>query len=66
MSKFQLNVSEDDDEVAYLKLPTHPGSSPGVVKNSVALTDVLGAYEGPDVNLDFDADGVLIGIEIVG
>lgn len=66
MSKFQLNVSADEDEVAYLKLATHPASLPAVVKKTVALSDVLGVYEGPEVNLDFDADGVLIGIEIVG
>lgn len=27
--------------------------------------DVLGKYEGPDVVLDFDARGILVGIEIV-
>ena len=66
MSKFQLNVSADDEEVAYLQLPTHPGSSAGVVKKSVSLSDVLGPCEGPDLVLDFDADGVLIGVEVIG
>jgi hypothetical protein len=66
MPRFQLSVSEDDAEVAYLKLPTHPGSVEGAVKKTVSLRDVLGSYSGPDVNLDFDASGVLVGIEILG
>jgi hypothetical protein len=32
----------------------------------VRVVDVLGKYEGPDVVLDFDAGGVLVGIEVVG
>ncbi len=60
---FVLEVSGDDAKVAYLKLPTHPG---GLCKmsRSVRLVDVLGKYDGPDVVLDFDTRGVLVGIEI--
>lgn len=65
MTAFQFDLSEDDDEVAYLELPTHPGSNAGVVKRTVSLRDVLGPDVGPDVNLDFDAGGVLVGIEVI-
>ena len=65
-TKFNLEVSEDDDEVAYLKLPGHPGAVPGVVKKTVCLRDLLTDYEGPDLNFDFDRNNNLIGVEILG
>lgn len=35
------------------------------MSRTVRLHDLLGAYEGPEVNLDFDQEGVLVGIEIL-
>ncbi|NOK18872.1 DUF2283 domain-containing protein [Corallococcus carmarthensis] len=62
---FELRVSADDEEgVAYLRLPTHPGKG-GKVSKSIRLVDVIGQYKGPDVVLDFDQDEVLVGIEIL-
>lgn len=63
---FDLKVSDDDEAVAYLRLPGHPGTAGGVVKRTVALRELIQDYEGPDVNLDFGENNVLIGIEIVG
>lgn len=63
--RIQLNIS-DDNNVAYLKLPDHPGTAPGIVKQSVSLRDLLNNYKGPDINLDLDESGTLIGIEIIG
>jgi hypothetical protein len=63
--KIQLRVSEDDDGVAYLQLPGHPGTLSGVVKKTIHLRDVVDGYAGPDIHLDFDRKDVLIGIEIV-
>jgi hypothetical protein len=63
--KFELLVSEDDTEVAYLRLPSHPGTSPCKMSKSVRLVDLIGKYEGPDVVLDFDMKGVLVGIEVL-
>jgi len=60
--KFELEIT--GRTTAYLKLPTHPGTITKV--RNVPLTDLLGAYKGPYVVLDFDLDGLLIGIEIVG
>ena len=61
----RLQISKDDEDVAYLKLPDHPGSLPGVVKKTVSLREVLGDYTGPDLNFDFDESNVLIGVEIL-
>jgi hypothetical protein len=61
---FDLRVSQDDASVAYLRLPTHPGVTCKMSK-SVRLVELLGSYKGPDVVLDFDQSGVLVGIEIL-
>jgi hypothetical protein len=63
--RFELRVSEDDADVAYLRLPSHPGTTPCKMSKSVRLCDLIGNYEGPDVVLDFDLRGVLVGIEIL-
>ncbi len=60
---FDLRVSTDDANVAYLRLPTHQGGT-SRMSRSVRLVDLLGAYQGPEVVLDFDSRGVLVGIEI--
>jgi len=62
--KFELVLSEGKHEVAYLKLPTHPTEQWRASK-SLRLFDLIGKYEGPDVVLDFDEQGVLVGIEVV-
>ncbi|WP_411885854.1 DUF2283 domain-containing protein [Polaromonas sp. YR568] len=60
-----LDVSSDDEDVAYLSLPNHPGrGSAGVVAKQVRLLDLL-QYVGPDIYLDLDEDGRLIGFEIL-
>lgn len=63
--KFQLRISDDDDQVAYLRLPTYSEETKRMSK-SVRLVDLLGSYNGPEVVLDFDEDGTLVGIEVVG
>jgi hypothetical protein len=51
---------------SYLTLPYHPGRGTwGCVTNTIPLDQILDGYEGPDVNLDFDAKGRLIGIEVL-
>ena len=65
---FELEVTsyEDDTDTAYLMLPKHPGAgSPGVVKRTESLCALVKGYRGPEVNLDFDNNGVLIGIELL-
>ncbi|MCG8673139.1 MAG: DUF2283 domain-containing protein [Pseudomonadales bacterium] len=56
----------DDPDVAYLILPKHPGEgSKSVVKEQKDLRTLIENYKGPDVYLDFDQNGILIGIEII-
>jgi Protein of unknown function (DUF2283) len=60
-----LAVNPDDRDVAYLSLPDHPGKgTPGVVSKTVRLASLL-PYKGPDLYLDFDAQGRLIGVEVL-
>ena len=67
-SKIQLNVSVDDSEddvVAYLMLPDHPGEGVATVAKNVRLRDLVGDYNGPDLYFDFDASNTLVGVEIL-
>lgn len=67
MEKISLKVSSDDEQVGYVYLPDHPKKQiPGLVKRQIELADLIKDYKGPDVNLDFNSEGVLIGIEIIG
>ena len=66
MTGFQLEVSKDDSDIAYLMLPNHPGrGKPGIVAKQVSLSENIEGYKGPDIYLDFDDLGQLIGIEIL-
>jgi len=62
--KFSLKLSGGKHEDAYLQLPTFPT---GKLKTSrsIRLHDLIGKYEGPDINIDFDEQGILVGIEIL-
>ncbi|WP_309890391.1 DUF2283 domain-containing protein [Archangium sp.] len=64
LGRFELQISEDDQDVAYVRLPSHPGETCKMSK-SIRLAELMGSYTGPDVVLDFDQDGVLVGIEIL-
>jgi hypothetical protein len=64
--RFELQISDDDEGVAYLKLPTHPAEGFSKTSRTVRLYDLIGKYRGPDVSLDFDEEGVLVGIEFLG
>ncbi|MNE11603.1 hypothetical protein D3C87_228150 [compost metagenome] len=67
MEKIILKVSEDDDSVGYLYLPDHPKKLVvGLTKKQVHLRSLIDQYKGPDILLDFNADNVLVGIEIIG
>jgi hypothetical protein len=66
--KINLKVSEDEEDedvVAYLTLPDHPGPGSGVVKQNVRLRDLIGDYVGPDLYFDFDENNTLVGVEIL-
>jgi uncharacterized protein YuzE len=68
--KFRLDLAPDDDEfeqdspTAYLYLPTHPGAGTvGACAKIVRLSEFV-SYKGPDIYLEFDKEGTIIGIEI--
>jgi uncharacterized protein YuzE len=64
--KIELKISQDDQDVAYISLPNHPGKEiSGVVVKQLRLIELCEDYKGPDVYLDFDKDRRLIGIEIL-
>lgn len=69
MTRHEL-VVDSAAGAAYLYLIGHPrrGSpeNAGCVANTVVLEDLVPGYQGPDINLDFDKDGILIGLEIIG
>ncbi|MEN0064821.1 MAG: DUF2283 domain-containing protein [Myxococcota bacterium] len=63
----RLVTSPDDPGVAYLYLRDHPGpGAPGISVKQVRLRDVIQDYSGPDLIVDFDADGRAIGVEVLG
>ncbi len=62
-----LKMSKEDSSVGYLFLPKHPKEIiPGVVKNTIPIESLIEGYKGIPLNLDFNEDNELIGIEIVG
>ena len=51
-NKFELKISDDDSDVAYLKLHDHLGSgTPGVVAKQISLGEIIKDYKGADVHL---------------
>ena len=63
---FDFKVSEEDDDVAYLGLPGHPGFGKKIVHKTLRLRDLVGDYQGPDLYFDFGENNRLIGVEILG
>ena len=56
----------DDATTVYVSLPSHPKKPiPGLVTKTISIDDFIPNYKGPQINLDFDHNGELIGIEIL-
>lgn len=61
---YRLKVyGEPGETAAYLRLPRHP-QTPGCVAKTLRLHSVV-EYAGAEINIDFDATGAVIGIEIL-
>lgn len=60
---FELRLDHKQPASAYLRLPTYPEQWPFGVSRTMCLKDLIGPYEGPEVLLDFDEKGVLVGVE---
>ena len=62
---FRLTVERiSQTTAAYLYLPNHSASA-GCVAGTVRLDTLLRDHKGPDIALDLDASGAVIGIEIL-
>jgi len=62
---FTVYEGDEDNDVAYITLPEHPGKgTSGAVSKQIRLLD-LATYVGPDIYLDFDSKNHLIGLEII-
>ncbi|MBI0069023.1 MULTISPECIES: DUF2283 domain-containing protein [Snodgrassella] len=61
----KLECSTDGD-VAYLYLPKHPGKGiSGISAKQVFLNSLINNYKGPEIILDFNKDGEIIGMEFI-
>ena len=64
--EIRVKMTNEHSDAAYIALPGHPEQLvQGVVSRTICLDDVINEFKGPRVNLDFNKDGVLIGIEIL-
>jgi len=64
--KIRVEMTSNDSDSAYIALPGYPEQLvPGVVAKTLELGDLIEKYVGPRINLDFNKDGTLIGIEIL-
>ena len=62
--KIRVKLVGDDAHTAYIALPGYRNEK-GIVAKSVRLDGVIADYKGPMVVLDFNKEGVLIGIEVL-
>ncbi|MDC8100604.1 hypothetical protein [Chryseobacterium rhizosphaerae] len=65
-NKIIVKISPDDETVGYIYMPNELDDDMRKVVKTIDLSDVIKDYKGVSVYLDFNKDGVLIGIEIVG
>ena len=62
----KLAVCKSNTEVAYIYLSGRPRKkTSGIVKKTIQLSEVIENYKGPDVFLDFNMEGELIGLEVL-
>jgi len=66
INNIRLKISEDDSAVGYIYLENTEDKQERKVSKMIALSDVVNDYRGVPVYLDFNKDGHLMGIEIVG
>ncbi|MGJ0626027.1 DUF2283 domain-containing protein [Xenorhabdus bovienii] len=65
MSKTGMRL-ESNEDVAYVFLPKHPGKGvSGVTAKQIPLHSIISNYQGPEIFLDFDKSGEIIGLEFL-
>ena len=56
----------DDPSIGYLYLSSHPGpEAAGCVKAMVRVSTLIPDYVGPEIHLDLNEAGEVIGIEVL-
>ena len=64
--KIRAKITGRWANTAYIALPGYPEQPKGgVVSRTICLDDLIDSFKGPRIHLDFDQEGVLIGIEIL-
>lgn len=62
----QLRLPKGSGDIAYLELRDHPHKlTPGLVKRTVRLHNLVEGYIGPGIAIDFDGLNRAVGIEII-
>jgi hypothetical protein len=62
----RIRMKSTDPDSAYIYLPGNPDPPQyGIVAKTLSLDDLIVDFKGPRIHLDFNKEGVLIGIEIL-
>ena len=61
--KIRVKLVGKDAHTAYVALPGHR-TKPGIVSKTLTLSEMI-EYKGPQIHLDLDKEGKLIGIEVL-
>jgi uncharacterized protein YuzE len=62
----RFEPSDNDPSVGYLYLSNHPGAGvAGCVKGMVRVSALIPNYVGPEIHLDLNEAGEVIGIEVL-
>ena len=66
MHPMRLRAYEESPTAAYVELVDYPTENQsGCVIRSVRIDQIITNYDGPKITIDFDANGIAIGIEIL-
>lgn len=64
--KIKVTISGVQCDSACIALPGYPSESKsGFVSKTICLDDLIDGLQGPRINLDFNYEGLLIGIEVI-
>jgi hypothetical protein len=64
--KIRVKLIGEDSHTAYIALPGSPKDlQRGSVSKTICLDNIVENFKGPRINLDFNKEGVLIGIEVL-
>lgn len=62
----RVRLVGENSHTAYIALPGYPEVIvPGIVSRTLNMNDLVKDYSGPRIHLDFNSEGILIGIEVL-